>query len=286
MAAWLLTISKNYPEHWDYAKRDGLWDMISNRRILAGDVVYYWQSGASLLGKVRVLDDAYDIDPATAEPGPWKDWPGSEEKPYRWRFSLEVLAGSSVGQPSWTEVHQATGLSKNASFVRTLAQEQQSVLDRFIGGSFEPQPTLDDARRERIFNTLDDDLRVRRYQLVALRQGQPRFRNGLLRAYEGRCAISGTATESVLEAAHIKPHKGEQSNEIWNGLLLRADLHTLFDLFLITVEADSLRVRVAPSLAGSEYAEFEDTALTVPATLDHQPDREALADHNDECTWL
>lgn len=286
MAAWLLTISKDYPQHWEYAKRDGVWDMISPRRIRAGDVVYYWQSGASLLGKVRVLEDAYDIDPTTVEPGPWDDWPGSEEKPYRWRFPLEVVAASSVRQPSWTEVHEATGLSRNASFVRTLTPDQQSVLDRFIGGTLTPQQTLDDARRERVFDNLDEDLRVRRYQLVALRQGQPRFRNGLLQAYEGHCAISGTAVESVLEAAHISPHKGEQTNEIWNGLLLRADLHTLFDLFLLTVEADSLRVRVSPALAGSEYADLEGQALLVPATLDHQPEREALARHNDECAWL
>lgn len=286
MAAWLLTISKDYPDHWDYAKRDGLWDMITHRRIKAGDVVYYWQSGASLLGKVLVLEYAYDIDPSTVEPGPWDDWPGSEEKPYRWRFPLQVLAPSSVQQPTWTQVHEATGLSKNASFVRTLTLEQQAVLDGFIGGSLTPQQSLDDAQRERVFDNLDEDLRVRRYQLVALRQGQPRFRNGLLRAYQGRCAITGTTIESVLEAAHIYPHKGEHTNETWNGILLRADLHTLFDLFMVTVEADSLRVRVSPSLDGSEYADLDGQLLSLPETLDNQPAREALERHNSACAWL
>ena len=77
--------------------------------------------------------------------------------------------------------------------------------------------------------------------MVALRQGQPQFRKSLLTAYRSRCAITGTAVESVLEAAHIWPHKGEQTNEVWNGLLLRADLHTLFDLLHLTVEADTRR---------------------------------------------
>lgn len=87
----------------------------------------------------------------------------------------------------------------------------------------------------------------------------------------------------MLEAAHIWPHKGEQTNEVWNGLLLRADLHTLFDLFHLTVEADSLRVRVSPVLKGTEYEALDGTVLTVPSTLDEQPAREALAKHDEDC---
>lgn len=287
MTAWLLTISKRYPQHWDYAIRDGLWDMISHRRIRAGDVVYFWQSGASLLGKVRVLADAHDIDPRTADPGPWDDWPGSEDKPYRWRFPLQVIAASSAAQPTWTEIHEATGLSKNASFVRTLSEEQQTTLDSYIGGEPSPQQTLNDTRREEILAQLDEDLRVRQFQMVALRQGQASFRNALLHAYSRRCAVTGTAVESVLEAAHISPYKGTHTNLVRNGLILRADLHTLFDLFLITVDADTHRVRVSPGLAGTEYAEFDGRRLTAPSTLDSQPDTEALRGHNDQCRgWL
>lgn len=286
MAAWLLTISKDYPQHWDYAKEHGVWDMITPRAIKAGDVVYFWQSGASLLGKVRALEDAWPIDTKTVGPGPWDDWPGAPDKPYRSRFALEVLAGESAAQPRWHDVAAATGLSKNPTFVRTLTARQQEIMDGYLGGDPHPQQTLDDARRERLFDNLDEDLRVRRLQLVALRQGQPQFRSALLRAYEGRCAVTGTAIESVLEAAHISPYKGEQTNETWNGLLLRADIHTLFDLFQITVEATSLRVRVSPALAGSEYADLEGTVIATPGTLDDQPDRERLARHNTDCSWL
>lgn len=287
MAAWLLTISKDFPQHWDYAKEHGVWDMISPRSIKAGDVVYFWQSGASLLGKVRALEDAWFIeDLKTVEPGPWDDRPGAPDKPYRSRFALEVLAGESAAQPRWHDVAAATGLSKNPTFVRTLTARQQEIMDGYLGGDPNPQQTLDDARRERVFANLDEDLRVRRLQLVALRQGQPQFRGALLRAYQGRCAVTGTAIESVLEAAHIAPHKGKHTNETWNGLLLRADIHTLFDLFQITVEATSLRVRVSPALAGSEYAELEGTVIATPDTLDDQPDREKLARHNTDCSWL
>jgi len=50
----------------------------------------------------------------------------------------------------------------------------------------------------------------------------------------------------VLEAAHIKPYRGKTDSHLENGLLLRADLHTLFDLNLIGVEPDTLTVRVHP----------------------------------------
>lgn len=287
MAAWLLTISKDYPQHWEYAKEHGLWDLITPRGIQAGDFVYYWQSGASLLGTVRVLGDAYEIDAGEVARGPWDDWPGSEEKPYVQRFPLEVLAGEAAEQPRWHDVAAATGLPKNPTFVRTLKPEQQAVLDDYLGGDPTPQQSLSDAQRERIFDNMDEDLRVRRVQMVALRQGQPQFRKSLLTAYGSRCAITGTAVESVLEAAHIWPHKGEQTNEVWNGLLLRADLHTLFDLFHLTVEADSLQVRVSPALQATEYEALDGTVLTVPSAPDEQPAREALAKHNKDCAdWL
>lgn len=286
MAAWLLTISKDYPEHWQYAKKHGIWDLITPRGIKAGDIVYYWQSGASLLGKVRVLGDAYGIDPGQVTPGPWEDWPGSDDKPYVQRFPLDVLVGQAAEQPRWHDVAAATGLSKNPTFVRTLQPEQQAVLDDYLGGDHDPQQSLSDAQRERVFADLDEDLRVRRLQLVALRQGQPRFRGDLLHAYDGRCAITGTAIESVLEAAHISPHKGEHTNKVWNGLLLRADIHTLFDLFLITVDADTMLVRIAPALAGSEYEPLDGATLNLPERLDEQPLTDALASHNESCDWL
>ncbi|WP_298885140.1 HNH endonuclease [uncultured Serinicoccus sp.] len=286
MAAWLLTISKDYPQHWEYAKEHGLWDLITARGIKAGDVIYYWQSGASLLGKVRALRDAYAIDAEKVTPGPWDDWPGSEDKPYVQRFPLEVLAGEAAEQPRWHDVAAATGLSKNPTFVRTLTAEQQAIMDGYLGGAPSPQQSLSDAQRERVFADLDEDLRVRRLQLVALRQGQPRFRSDLLRAYGGRCAITGTAVESVLEAAHISPHKGGHTNEVWNGMLLRADIHTLFDLFLITVEVDSMRVRVSPALSNSEYESLEGVTVNLPGRLDEQPLAEAFAGHNESCDWL
>lgn len=62
---------------------------------------------------------------------------------------------------------------------------------------------------------------------IVKRRGQPEFRRKLLTVYQGRCAISGTDAVEALEAAHIVPYKGAATNHPTNGLLLRADLHTL-----------------------------------------------------------
>jgi predicted restriction endonuclease len=68
------------------------------------------------------------------------------------------------------------------------------------------------------------ELRERTTTSIARRQGQPKFRGDLLKAYRGQCAITGFNAEQALEAAHIYPYKGNDTNKVWNGLLLRADI--------------------------------------------------------------
>jgi hypothetical protein len=121
---------------------------------------------------------------------------------------------------------------------------------------------------------------------VALRRGQSAFRAALLDAYGGRCAITGCAVEAVLEAAHIIPYQGEQTNDVRNGLLLRADIHTLFDLGLIAIveEGSRLRVAIGAGLADSDsgYAELEAKEVRVPRDAKHHPSSQALAQHRRE----
>ena len=87
---------------------------------------------------------------------------------------------------------------------------------------------------------------------IRRRRGQKRFRDGLLRRH-GACQITGCTIVGVLEAAHIWPYRGEADNHPQNGLLLRADVHTLFDLDLLAIEPQSLRVVLSRDLDGSEY---------------------------------
>ena len=149
-----------------------------------------------------------------------------------------------------------------------------------------PDEALDDAKRAEILADLSKDARILALQIVALRQGQPAFRRSLLTAYSGACAVTGTATERVLEAAHIAPYKGEHTNRSSNGLLLRADIHTLFDLHLVTITPDHV-VHVSAEVGDAEYSQYDGQGLArLPTMLTDLPDGEQLAKHNDECTWL
>ena len=114
---------------------------------------------------------------------------------------------------------------------------------------------------------------------IAERRGQRSFRNGLLAAYGGRCAISGCAVSDVLEAAHISPYRGDATNDLGNGLLLRADLHTLFDCGLITIHPETHRVVVSAALRSSDYGHWHGNQLSVPANGSPAPAKEALRAH-------
>ena len=100
-------------------------------------------------------------------------------------------------------------------------------------------------------------------QLVArkVRQGQNKFRNKLLEVYSGRCAISGCSVTQVLNACHIDPHSSSGINLSTNGLLLRSDLHDLFDLNLITIDPVSFIINIDDSLNDTEYYIFNGKLL-------------------------
>jgi predicted restriction endonuclease len=127
---------------------------------------------------------------------------------------------------------------------------------------------------------LDDleDERVRIETTVNDRQGQPQFREKLLGIYARRCAVSDCDASAALEAAHIRPYRSPKSNHPCNGILLRADLHRLFDNHLLGIHPDSLRVFVSPKLMSSVYRRFDGKTLRMPARDGYKPDRGCLAD--------
>jgi putative restriction endonuclease len=116
-------------------------------------------------------------------------------------------------------------------------------------------------------------------QSVARRSGQPEFRKKLLKAYGRRCAITGTRAEFVLEAAHIISYKGDATDHLQNGLLLRSDIHTLFDLGLIAIDSAKMGVLVSPTLKKSLYGVFANRRLRLPEKKEHRPCVEALDIH-------
>jgi hypothetical protein len=117
---------------------------------------------------------------------------------------------------------------------------------------------------------------------IVRRRGQPTFRQHLLAAYGGRCAFSGCDVEAVLEAAHIIPYLGPETNHPTNGLPLRADLHTLFDLKLVAVDVATMTLLVSRSLAGTYYEQYCGRPIRLPDDPGSRPNREALEQHRQE----
>jgi putative restriction endonuclease len=118
------------------------------------------------------------------------------------------------------------------------------------------------------------------------RLGQGAFRVLVTDAYERRCAVTGEKTLPVLEAAHIRPYALNGPHHVNNGLLLRSDLHKLFDLGYVTVTPE-LRLEVSPRLKaewqnGREYYGYHGAPLRFqPADPANRPSREFLTWHNE-----
>jgi hypothetical protein len=121
-----------------------------------------------------------------------------------------------------------------------------------------------------------EDERERILTSIVRRRGQPLFRETLLNAYEGRCAITGCDAVAALEAAHILPYSGPKSNHASNGLLLRSDIHTLFDLNLIGITPHEASVTIARPLLSTCYRELDGKRLFLPRNADCHPNQQAL----------
>jgi putative restriction endonuclease len=124
-------------------------------------------------------------------------------------------------------------------------------------------------------------------RLVANRVGQRAFKALLLDAYQRRCAITGAKITPVLDAAHIRPVAMEGSNRLDNGLLLRSDVHKMFDRGYLAVHPRSLSLQVSPRLReefgnGQEfYSRQGQSLVAVPTRRVDRPSSEALEWHMD-----
>ena len=121
--------------------------------------------------------------------------------------------------------------------------------------------------------------------LVRPRLGQGTFRVAVTGAYAGACTVSGEHSLPVLEAAHIRPYGDEGTHDVANGLLLRADIHRLFDAGYVTVTPDR-RFVVSRRLAqewenGKAYYEMEGREIRVPTRSADRPDPALLRWHNE-----
>ena len=121
-------------------------------------------------------------------------------------------------------------------------------------------------------------------QIILPRLGQGSFRVLVTDAYERRCAVTGEKTLPALDAAHIKPYSENGQHLISNGVLLRRDLHALFDNGYITITPD-LHVEVSRRIKeefenGRDYYRHHGGSIRLPTHASHRPSKEFLEWHN------
>lgn len=172
--------------------------------------------------------------------------------------------GGNVSKPAFEELLSGLRRQVVTNPVREINEES---------GPFEPTAAPDRS----------DDLKMLR--AIRVRRGQPKFRADLLAAYGGRCAVTGCDVAEALEAAHITPYGDGGTYEVSNGLLLRADLHTLLDSKRVSFDAGR-RLLVHPSMMRSEYgAALDGLPLSEPLLPGLRVPDEVLAAHRSSCEF-
>jgi len=144
------------------------------------------------------------------------------------------------------------------------------------GPHFQQVAKIESALSEPFDPKSQEDARARVLREIVQRRGQQKFRKTLIAAYGGHCAITGCSVTPLLEAAHITPYLGPETNSITNGLLLRADIHTLWDLGLIAVDPKTWTVWVSPEITDATYRALTRASLMLPLDLAEWPSGAAL----------
>ena len=141
-------------------------------------------------------------------------------------------------------------------------------------------------KRENTHQNIDSD-RYGKPTRVKPRLGQGGFRILITDTYKRRCAITQERTLPALEAAHIRPYSEGGPHEISNGLLLRRDIHSLFDAGYVTI-TPNLNFEVSRKIReefqnGRHYYELHGQKIMAPLNPSERPDAEALRWHNEKC---
>lgn len=177
------------------------------------------------------------------------------------RVGRRALSYTVAKEVSIVFLHPRLRWSEDRDWIEVIGADSTDEIQKPVYRDFGEAPDDDPARLAQFAR------RVRR--------GQARFRKNLLKLYGWRCAISGWGPESVLEAAHILLHAHTGLNRSENGILLRSDLHSLFDDGLLRIDPSTFTVVLHPSLADTPYWSLNGAPLR-PRLNGSEPSREYL----------
>jgi putative restriction endonuclease len=131
---------------------------------------------------------------------------------------------------------------------------------------------------------------LERTRLVKTRVNQCIFRSVVLATYDYKCCITGISNPELLIASHIMPWSKDEKNRMnpMNGLALNALHDKAFEHGLITIDADTYKIRVSPSMklkdtpasVKQSFLDYEGQEILLPDKF--RPEREFLRVHNGE----
>lgn len=140
------------------------------------------------------------------------------------------------------------------------------VLDAAVGQRVLPEAAEDPGDTAGYAPTSRDE-RERVEREINARRGQEEFRKRLLKRFNDTCVITGCRLSVVLEAAHIVPYRGDKDHHPTNGLLLRADIHKLFDKDFLGIEPETLKVHLHRDVKSMGYEAWDGVVLACDARL-------------------
>jgi hypothetical protein len=280
----LAEVSRQTAEGTPYASR---WSTGNTKKITRGDRVFLLKQGESPRGIIAAgwvtSDEVYAAPHYDAKRAAQGDTAlradveferilnPAEDAP----LSVETIASGPLAKVYWQT--PASGIELPEDAAADLEDLWARHLEGIDGPVYLDGDEADNPEQESgedvPFVPQDGDWRAVVFRQIRARRGQQAFRDALRVRYGDGCMITGCRLMDVVEAAHIKPYRGAADNHPANGLLLRADLHTLFDLDIIGIEPGTLLVRVHQEAKSAGYGEFDGVRLKCSSS---PPSTEAL----------
>ena len=195
-----------------------------------------------------------------------------------------IPTATDVGQKILSQLESgfATGKTVCASSDRSKGTWWQPTNQVFVPSSirchisWKYEASSKEIKETEIFLPSEQDCRKKMNRTIVRREGQDVFHDKIMAAYEGVCAVTGCEVIQTLQAAHILKYNGKKSNHITNGILLRSDIHLLFDCNLIRIHPQTLAVEFAEGFDSEYYAFLKGKILNLPKSVEKQPSRLAL----------
>ncbi|WP_294608299.1 HNH endonuclease signature motif containing protein [uncultured Roseovarius sp.] len=235
-------------------------DNKTDQTLKAGDELWIWtheSSGGRGLTAKAIAGEVPDSEASKfvvlhnveIAPRPF-DYRGFPEAPVNGR-----VTGSRFLDYASTQRPSAVYLIEDVDYPDFLSVVQE----RGWAGNKIPAPSP--HWEEEVQNHKDDllaGLEDRKAAMLKARSGQGQFRRDLIKRYNGKCVVTKCAIREALEAAHVMPHTGDPKwDHADNGVLLRRDLHALFDDMLWSIDPASNTLRIADRLKTSGYRKLD-----------------------------